>query len=130
MKVNHIGYAVYNIEDSIEEFKELGYIENERSVVDKNRDIIIQFMKNGDYMVELIAPVSEESPITNILKKSGPSPYHICYESNNLENDIANLKSKGFIIISSSKEAIAFNYRKVVFLYNKNVGVIELVENN
>ena len=88
MKIHHIGYAVKNIEDSINEFKKLGYITIENKIVDNQRNVIIQFIKNGDYLIELVAPLNKESPVTNLLKKQGNSPYHICYKTDNLKSVI------------------------------------------
>jgi len=128
MKIHHIGYAVNNIEDSLNEFKKLGYKCVENKIVDKKRKVIIQFIKNGDYLIELVAPLGKESPVTNLLKKQGNSPYHICYETDNLEKEIKDLDDDGFVIISDLLKAPAINNKKVIFLYKKEIGLIELVE--
>ena len=128
MKIHHIGYAVNNIEDSLNEFKKLGYKCVENKIVDKKRKVIIQFIKNGDYSIELVAPLGKESPVTNLLKKQGNSPYHICYETDNLEKEIKDLDDDGFVIISDLLKAPAINNKKVIFLYKKEIGLIELVE--
>jgi methylmalonyl-CoA/ethylmalonyl-CoA epimerase len=128
MKIHHIGYAVNNIEDSLNEFKKLGYKCVENKIVDKKRKVIIQFIKNGDYLIELVAPLGKESPVTNLLKKQGNSPYHICYETDNLEKEIKDLDDDGFVIISDLLKAPAIYNKKVIFLYKKEIGLIELVE--
>jgi len=128
MKIHHIGYAVNNIEDSLNEFKKLGYKCVENKIVDKKRKVIIQFIKNGYYLIELVAPLGKESPVTNLLKKQGNSPYHICYETDNLEKEIKDLDDDGFVIISDLLKAPAINNKKVIFLYKKEIGLIELVE--
>ena len=128
MKIHHIGYAVNNIEDSLNEFKKLGYKCVENKIVDKKRKVIIQFIENGDYSIELVAPLGKESPVTNLLKKQGNSPYHICYETDNLEKEIKDLDDDGFVIISDLLKAPAINNKKVIFLYKKEIGLIELVE--
>ena len=128
MKIHHIGYAVKNLEDSIKEFEKLGYKRMKNKVIDKKRKVIIQFVENGEYIVELIAPLNEESPISNILKNKGNSPYHICYETDMVKNKIEELSNSGFIIITELYEAPAIDDKRVVFLYKRNVGLIELLE--
>ena len=98
------------------------------TMIDKKRKVIIQFIKNGDYLIELVAPLGKESPVTNLLKKQGNSPYHICYETDNLEKDIKDLDDDGFVIISDLLKAPAIYNKKVIFLYKKEIGLIELVE--
>jgi len=92
------------------------------------RKVIIQFIENGDYLIELVAPLNKESPVTNLLKKQGNSPYHICYKTNNLEKEISDLGNNGFVVISNFLKAPAINNKKVIFLYKKEIGLIELVE--
>lgn len=120
MKVHHIGYAVKNIEDSIKEFERLGYSKVKNTVIDSKRNVIIQFIQNEEYLIELVAPLKEESPVTNILKKQGNSPYHICYETNDIDNKIKELSNNGFTIIAKLSEAPAINNKKVVF-YTKGM---------
>ena len=128
MKIHHIGYAVKNIQDSLNEFKKLGYKTIENKIVDNQRNVIIQFVKNGDYLIELVAPLNKESPVTSLLKKQGSSPYHICYETDNLKKEISDLGNNGFVVISNLLKAPAINNKKVIFLYKKDIGLIELVE--
>ena len=128
MKIHHIGYAVKDLENSIKEFGKLGYNRIEKTITDKKRKVLIQFMKNAEYLIELIAPLNKESPITNILKTQGNSPYHICYETNDIDNKIKKLNNDGFAIITKLLEAPAIDNKKVIFLYKKNMGLIELVE--
>ena len=128
MKIHHIGYAVKNIEDSLNEFKKLGYKTIENKIVDNQRNVMIQFVRNGDYLIELVAPLNKESPVTSLLGKQGNSPYHICYKTNNLEKEINDLGNNGFVVISNLLKAPAINNKKVIFLYKKEIGLIELVE--
>ena len=54
-------------------------------------------------------------------------PYHTCYEVVDIEVEIKKLKKNGYIQVSKTVPAIAFENRLVCFLYNKNIGLIELL---
>jgi len=84
--------------------------------------------KDESPILELVAAISSESPITNILAKSGPTPYHNCFEVDDLTESIASLKQWGYRRLSAIVPAIAFGNRKICFLYHKEVGLIELLE--
>ena len=129
MVVDHIGYAVKNIDSARETFVSLGFV-FESIIEDKKRNLYIQFGKNGDYCVELLSKLdpNKESPIDSFIGKIGPTPYHLCYKSGNLDFDIDKLKKIGFRQITIADSAIAFEGRRVVFLYNSSLGIIELVE--
>lgn len=128
MTIHHIGYAVKSIPDSLAAFTALGFTAIGEAINDTGRNISIQFLKNDNYCVELVAPLNNRSPVSEMLKKSGNQPYHLCYNSSNLTDDIENLKKRGYIVINEPLEAPAIDNRKVAFMYHMNVGLIELVE--
>lgn len=127
MRIHHIGYAVKNIDEAFKLFKILGFEKVNEKVVDEERKVKILFVKNNEYLVELIEPYGNNSPIENILKNSGSTPYHICYESKDILKDIEMLKNDGFVLISELSAAPAINQQKVCFLYNGKVGIIEIL---
>ncbi|MTK06410.1 MAG: hypothetical protein F8N38_04870 [Hungatella sp.] len=128
MIVDHIGYAVKNMDKAIHMFLELGYY-FEDVILDEDRNINICFGNNGMQRIELISPIKgKESPVNKILKQNGPTPYHICYIVDDLEKEMNQLAEKHFIIIKEPAPAIAFGSKRVAFLYNSQVGLIEIVE--
>lgn len=128
MRVHHVGYAVKDIEKAIAAFEALGYNKTSDITDDVGRGVKIVFVRNEHEMVELIAPNAENSAVDSVLKKNGPFPYHICYEAEDLDESMKCLRECGFITIIPAQAAPALENRRVVFLLNKNVGIIELVE--
>ena len=128
MKIHHVGYLAKNIEKTRKKFLELGYTV-ERSVdYDDIRDINIEFLVNGDYRVELIQPMSENSPMYPLLKHYKNSPYHFCYEVEDMEAVIKELEDKHYTVIQAPNTAPCIDGRRVTFLNNISMGIIELVE--
>jgi len=128
MKIHHIGYAVPNIEKSLSTFEKLGYQQTSEIVFDEIRGVNIVFLKNGNEIVELVAPNGANSDVEKILKKNGVTPYHICYEVENIESSVQELGKNGWFPIKEPEIAPAIGNRRVVFLFTKNAGMIELVE--
>ena len=98
MKIHHIGYLVDAIEVAAKEFEGLGFFRMGETVEDSTRDIYILFLDNGGYVVELIQPKSEESSVYGLRKKYRNSPYHICYETDDLQEtieDMVNISNGG-----------------------------------
>ena len=127
MRIDHIGYAVKNIDKAKKSMETIGYT-FEPTVEDKDRDIFIAFGELDDYRVELVAPMVEGSPVDMYLSKIGPTPYHICYRSSDIEADIAKLQKNRFKVSIPLAPAIAFGNKRVVFMYSLSVGLIEIVE--
>lgn len=129
MRLHHIGYAVRNINDAAEYFISLGYEPCGNEVDDFERGVKICFFRDRNgAKIELIAPLRDDSPVSLWLKKNGCSPYHLCYESSDIEQDLLTLNNKGFRVAVPMSPAPAVNGRRVVFLYNPHIGLIELIE--
>lgn len=135
MQIHHIGYLVKDIENAKKLYSNLGYKIISDIFYDNIRDIYISFMVKDGYLIELVSPASKDSVVYGLLKKTGPMPYHICYESNNINSDLEYLTGEeggGFMVIDSDKHVPAIpdgNYN-AVFLYNNTVGIIELIYKN
>lgn len=129
MEVDHIGYAVKKIDSAKDSFEKLGFT-FEGKIEDKRRNIIIQFGEKDGYRIELVAPLDKsiDSPVDTFLSKVGPSTYHICYKSKELMKDVELLQASGYKVIIPPTPAIALDDKKVVFLMNVNIGLIEIVE--
>jgi methylmalonyl-CoA/ethylmalonyl-CoA epimerase len=130
MEFHHIGVAVNNLDKSIEIYTDLGYtVKNGLTYFDPIQNVNICFMfKENHPLIELISPHNDESPIIRILNVNGPTPYHTCYEVDSIEDQIIKLKKNGFIQISKIQSAIAFDGRKICFLINREIGLLELLQ--
>ena len=130
LKVAHIGYAVPDIESARNEFELLGWRVCSDVTDDVDRKVKIQFMRMGDSVIELVAPLSDDSPIRKTIHKGSGVPYHICYEAESLDEAEAVLKARHFVVFKKPKPAPAIDDRRVEWFYAKNLGIIELVETN
>jgi len=129
MKFHHVGIAVQNMNEAIDAYEVLGYSQMTAIIHDPIQKVQLCFLdKDGSPTLELVAAMSLESPVTNILAKSGPTPYHNCFEVDDIIESVANLKMSGFRRLSAIVPAIAFGNRKICFLYHKEIGLIELLE--
>ena len=127
MKIDHLGYAVKEINKAKSVFEKLGYL-FEETITDNDRNIYIAFGEMNGYRIELVAPISYGSPVDNYLTNVGATPYHICYVSENIDEDIKTLEKNRFKVIIPLAPAIAFGGKKVVFMYSLTIGIIEIAE--
>lgn len=128
MKIHHVGYLVKKIDKALEAFKSLGYSVKSDIVLDDYRKVKICFLEKDGYVIELISPSSDESVVSNLYKRLGNTPYHICYETDNMEREIERLNKLHFKICSDRYEAVAIDGKDVCFLVHPYMGMIELLE--
>ena len=126
MKFHHIGYLTNNINMSVKEFKRLNYKRKKSIITDNNLMVKIQFLSNGNNIIELIKPLKKNYSLISLLKKKYRA-YHLAYKVENLEKSLATLKKK-FRIIVNPISAKAFNGKKVAFLKMKDQFIIELIQ--
>jgi methylmalonyl-CoA/ethylmalonyl-CoA epimerase len=131
MRVHHIGYAVRDIEAAAEGFAALGYRRAGNVTDDPHRNVRILFVSLADgTLVELVAPLNEHAPVCGTLnaQRGVSHPYHICYETDDFDGDVALLRSRGFLLISDIAPAKAIGMRRVCFLMSNSAGLVELLE--
>ena len=128
MKIHHVGYLVKHFDEAFSVFSDLGFRPVGPTTLDESRKIRIQFMSKDGVIIELVSPVSKDSAVGSLLKKTGASPYHICYESDDFQKDMESLEQKGYLRITEPAPAPAIEGNNVVFLVNPEIGLIEIVE--
>lgn len=129
LQFHHIGIATSDIEHTAAAYHELGYDVVDGVTFDPQQNVNICFLKHSSMpLVELLSPVDDNSPVVQILQKNGVTPYHTCYSVNGFDEMIKRLRKLRYMIVSSPKPACAIGNRRVAFLYHKDMGLIELVE--
>jgi methylmalonyl-CoA/ethylmalonyl-CoA epimerase len=124
---HHIGYAVKDIMFTAAYYLRAGW-QMSNIQIDVIQNAKIAFLsKDGMPLIELIAPVNENSPVVKTLNKVGVTTYHICYEVENIHEAIDELRKQKYILLFNPVEALALDNRKICYLYNKNIGLIEIL---
>ena len=79
--------------------------------------------------IELVHPLDGQGPLVQHLEKRGPGIHHLCFRSDSLDEDVVNLKSKGYQFLSDEPSIGAHNTR-VIFIHPKSCDgvLIELNE--
>lgn len=129
LKVEHIGIAVKNIEESNRLFAKL-FNKNaykEESVASEG--VKTSFFQMGETKIELLEATSEDSPIAKFINKKGEGIHHIAYEVENIEAEMARLKAEGFTLLNEKPKRGADN-KLVCFLHPKDTNsvLIELCQ--
>jgi methylmalonyl-CoA/ethylmalonyl-CoA epimerase len=119
LKIDHIGIAVKNLENSSSLFEQLlGKPSYKTETVDSER-VKTEFFEVGESKVELLVAENEDSSIAKFIEKRGEGIHHIAFEVENIETEIERLKSQGFQFISEQPKRGADN-KLICFLHPKS----------
>jgi methylmalonyl-CoA/ethylmalonyl-CoA epimerase len=97
-------------------------------VHDPIQRVCVAFLDLHGAVVELIQPAGEKSPVAANLAK-GQKLVHLCYCVPRLEEAIVHAQKMECRQLSEPAPAVAFNGRRIVWLYHPTYGLIELLEN-
>lgn len=127
IKLDHIGYAVKDINATAQIYINGGWVLS-NIFEEKVQNANIAFLtKDGFPTIELVAPLEGKSPVDGFLQKVGVSPYHICYEVDDIDEAVENLFDEGFVPLFMPVESTAMENRRICYLFNAKTGYIELV---
>lgn len=128
-KINHIGIAVNNIEESLKLYTEvlglkLGGIE---VVEDQNAKTAI--IPVGESKIELIESTDPEGTIAKFIESRGEGIHHLALEVSNIEETLKTVAGKGIALIDEKPRKGVEN-TNIAFLHPRGTGrvLIELVE--
>ncbi|MBR5685511.1 MAG: VOC family protein [Muribaculaceae bacterium] len=125
---HHIGIACRDILKTQVFYVAMGYTPSP-VVDDPLQHVRVCFLvKEGAPRLELLEPLNEQNPVARTLETAGVSPYHICYEVQDIDAAVAELRKQRFLLVNGPVVACAMDNRRVAFLFQKNTGLIELVE--
>lgn len=125
-KIEHIGIAVKNLEESNLLFEKLLGVSSYKSEEVQSEGVLTSFFQTGINKIELLAATTPDSPIAKFLEKKGEGIHHIAFDVENIFAEIERLKKEGFVLINEVPKKGADN-KLVVFLHPKNTNGV-LVE--
>lgn len=130
-KVDHIGIAVKNLEESLKFYEAALGLKTVGTEVVAEQKVRVAFLPTGDSEIELLEATSEDSPIAKFIEKNGEGVQHIAYRVENVEAAIEEMKEKGIRMIDE-KPRYGAGGAKIAFCHPKSTGgvLIELCQRN
>jgi methylmalonyl-CoA/ethylmalonyl-CoA epimerase len=129
MKVDHIGIATSEIEQSLSIWRDtLGLSVDSKDEVGE-QGVRVAMLAIGETHIELLEPLSADSPIGKFLQKRGPGIHHIALRVPNIREALSDLKAKGARLIDETPR-VGANGCLVAFIHPAatNGVLLELVE--
>lgn len=128
LQFHHVGIAVSDLEATAAKYRQGGW-RTSAVIYDPVQQVNICWLtRDGNPVLELLEPVGAESPVRRTLEKNGVTPYHICYQTPELEPAVAALRAQRYVLVSKPAPAAAMAGCRVCFLFHKDVGLVELAE--
>ena len=131
MRFHHVGYAVRDIAQYRDEF--LVPLFRPRHVTEPVADPIqkvrVCFAEmDGGTVIELVEPLGDDSPVAEIVGSRRGGLYHLCYEVDDLDAELARMRGSRCMPLGRPVPAAAFGGRRIVFVLTPQRDLVELLE--
>jgi len=128
-KLDHIGIAVANLDESLKFYTETLGLELHGSETVTEQKVKVAFLPLGDTEIELLESTESDGPIAKFIEAKGQGIQHLAFRVDNIEKALEELKEKGIRLIDE-KPRYGAGGAKIAFLHPKatNGVLIELCE--
>lgn len=128
-KVEHIGIAVKNLENSNNLFAKLFGKNHYKVEKVESEGVSTSFFMLGETKIELLEATNPDSAIAKFIEKKGEGIHHIAYEVDDIYAEMERLKKEGFELIHQQPKEGADN-KLICFLHPKSTNgvLIELCQ--
>lgn len=130
--LHHVGCVVDSIEAKIAEYQaDLGAVSATPSYDDpiqRARVAFLELAQPGATRIELVEPLTPDSPVARFLADKGGGLHHLCYEVDDLEAHIARMKKQRAVLVRSPRPAVAFGGRRIAWMLTRGALLVEYLE--
>ncbi len=127
-KINHVAIVVSDIDQALSFWRDALGLELHHTEDVPSQKSIVAFLPVGDSEVELVKPTSDDSGVAKFLAERGGGMHHLCFEVDDIEARLAEMKEKGVRLINETPMELPG--RKMAFIHPKSTGgvLVELYE--
>jgi methylmalonyl-CoA/ethylmalonyl-CoA epimerase len=127
--IHHIGHAVDDLPGAVGRYQRLlgARVEHRETVPEQGVEAVA--LRVGDSLIELLAPLAEDTPVGRFLAKRGPGMHHVAYLVDDIDGALADARAAGAELIDEQPRMGLFGLR-VAFLHPDSVDgvLVEFVQ--
>jgi methylmalonyl-CoA/ethylmalonyl-CoA epimerase len=99
MKIDHIGIATERLEDATAVWQDALGLQLDSTEEVATQGVRVAMFSLGESHIELLEPLTSNSPVGKFLEKRGPGIHHIAVRVDDIREALASLKAKGLRLI-------------------------------
>ena len=128
-RIDHIGVAVEEIEPALDLYRDSFELTLAHREVVEDQGVEAVLLDVGENHVELLAPLSADTPVGRFLAKQGPGLHHVAYQVKDIDATLERLRQAGLQLIDQQPRT-GIRGSRVAFMHPRaTAGVLtEIVE--
>jgi methylmalonyl-CoA epimerase len=120
-RIDHIGVAVAELEPALELYRDALSLDLVHREVVADQGVEAVLLDVGENHVELLAPLSEDTPIGRFLARQGPGLHHVAYQVGDIEATLRALEAAGMQLIDEHPRT-GIRGSRVAFVHPRSTG--------
>ena len=104
-RIHHVAVVVEDFDQSLTFWRDVLGLEVNHFEEVQEQEVIVGFLPVGESEVELVSPTTSDSGIARFLEKRGPGMHHICFEVDDIEAILDELKQNNIKLINGTPVA-------------------------
>lgn len=124
-RLDHIAIAVHSLEESLKFYRDRLGLHCIGTEVVEEQGVTVAKLEIGDTHIELLEPLSADTPVGKFLAQKGPGLHHICVGVGDICAELANLKEGGARLIDENPR-IGAGGANIAFVHPKATGGVLL----
>ncbi len=130
--IDHVGVAVLDIDEAVEFYRaKFGFaLVHEETNADQGvREAMVAIGDSSGPCLQLLAPLTAESPLSRFLDRSGPGIQQLAYRVTDINKTMTAVRAEGMRLLYDEPHPGTANSR-INFIHPKDAGgvLVELVE--
>lgn len=127
--IHHVAIVVDDMEEALKFWRDSLGLEVEHVEDVPDQQAIVAFLPTGNSEIELVKPTSDDNGAARFMQKHGPGMHHICFEVDDIEACLSQLRENQVKLINE-EPIIGAGGKKIAFVHPKSThGVlVELYE--
>ena len=107
-KIHHVGIVVRNLEEAYGFYRDTLGLPVHKMAVVEDQGVKAALLTVGHSEIELLEPINANGGVAKFLERRGEGLHHICFETDNVEAELAATKAKGIEVIDQTpREGLA-----------------------
>ena len=98
-KVHHIGIVVRSLEEAYGFYRDALGLPLHKEATVEEQGVRAALLTLGDCEIELLEPIDPQGGVARFLERRGEGLHHICFETDDIEVELAGLKERGVELI-------------------------------
>lgn len=127
-KIHHVGIVVRNLEEAYSFYRDALGLHLHKTAEVRDQGVRAALLTCGHSEIELLEPIDPTGSVARFLEKRGEGIHHICFETDDVERELAAAKAKGIPVIDQKPRTGLAG--KICFLHPKGTAgiLIEFAE--